>query len=634
MKETKFIAQNKEKWSQFEKEQDNKNADPEELGDLYAEITNDLSYAQSFYPNRTVRVYLNYLATRVHKQIFRQKPVLFKRYIQNWTIDIPLAIYKARKNLLFALGLFLLWAVLGAFLTHFNPDFAKVIMGSSYIRETENNIAMGNPMGIYGTMPQGSMFVYITMNNIKVAILCFVMGAIFSIGTHIIMFNNAIMLGVFQYFMKLKGILLTSFLAIWIHGAFEISAIVIASGAGFTIGHGLIFPGSYTRLQSLQISAKSGILIMSSLIPVFILAGFLESFVTRHYMILPVWSKWFIILFSFGIMIWYYVILPFKVAKKYPEKLNKRPDVKPIKHEKLQINAIKKTGRILREMFLLYRSNFSSFMKPILQLALPMIIAIVVFQNWRHQDNLNVGYDYDWIAQLSILFGNFHAVTFKSYIDIIISVLWVLPFTVIFSAVAYSFYNQLEPYRLSSFLMFFKKKGPSIGLATLIFLMILIHFPLWAMFLMVFIAPFLFQLIGNAMDAQDKFSLGKAFQLGKKEWSNTFVLGLLLVAMVFSFAQPFAFVFSFQDYNGEPVIADLLDLLTGFIERVLSTETANYVLITNLIRQIVYLAFLLFILPLLIFAFSLIYHSAKEKEDAIGLNEAFKSFGNKKKTNG
>lgn len=634
MKETKFIAQNQEKWSRFEKEQDNKNADPEELGDLYAEITNDLSYARSFYPKRTVRVYLNYLATKVHKQIFKQKPVLFKRYIQNWTIDIPLAIYKARKNLLFALSLFLLWAFLGAFLTHFNPDFAKVIMGSGYISETENNIAMGNPMGIYGTMPQGSMFVYITMNNIKVAILCFVMGALFSIGTHIIMFNNAIMLGVFQYFMKLKGILLTSFLAIWIHGAFEISAIVIASGAGFTIGHGLIFPGSYTRLQSLQISAMSGIRIMASLIPVFILAGFLESFVTRHYMILPSWSKWFIILFSFALMAWYYIFLPQKVARKYPEKLNERPDVKPLKTEKFEINAIKKTGQILREMFLLYRSNFREFIKPILQIALPMILIIVVFQNWRHQDNLNVGYNYDWIAQLSILFGNYHAVTFKSYIDILISFLWVVPFTVIFSAVAYTFYNQLAKYSFNGFISYLRKKGLSIGAAVLVFMILLIHLPLWAMYLLIFVAPFLFQFLGNAMDDKDKFSLNKAFLLGKKEWSNTFVIALVLVVMVISFAQPFAFVFSYQDYNGNPVVPDLLDLLTGFIERVLNTETANYVLITNLIRQIVYLIFIILITPLLVYAFSLIYHSAKEKEDAVGLNEAFKSFGNKNKSNG
>lgn len=633
MKETKFIAQNQDKWSKFEKEQDNKNADPEELSSLYAEITNDLSFARTFYPKRTVRVYLNNLATQVHKNIFKQKPVSVKRYVQSWTIEIPLAIYRARKNLLFALGLFLLWSLLGAFLTHFNPDFANVIMGSNYIQDTENNIAMGNPMGVYGTMPQGSMFVYITMNNIKVAILCFVMGVFFSVGTHIIMFNNAIMLGVFQYFMKLKGVLLTSFLAIWIHGAFEISAIIIASGAGFTIGHGLIFPGSYTRLQSLQINAKSGMRIMASLIPVFIIAGFLESFVTRHYLVLPNWSKWFIILFSFGLMIWYYVLLPYQVAKKYPEKLNEIPDVRPLKKVKINIHFIKKTGQILREMFLLYSANFRAFMKPILQFAVPLIVIILVFQNWRHQDNLNVGYDYDWIAQLSILFGNYYAVTFKSYVDVLVSFAWTIPFTIIFASVAHTLYNQLVPFNRIGFIVYLRKKGFSIGLSVFIFLMMLIHLPQWSMYLLIFIAPFIFHFIGCSMDQDGKFSLNKAFRFGKIEWSNTFVLSLVLVLMVFCFAQPIAFVFSFHDYNGEPVISDLLDLLTGFVERILQEETAAFVMITNVVRQIVYLSFLILITPLLVYGVLLIYHSVKEKEEAIGLKEEFKTFGNKNKSN-
>lgn len=631
MKETKFIAQNKEKWSRFETEQKNKKADPEELGNLYAEITNDLSYAKTFYPKRTVRVYLNGLATKVHKEIFKQKPVSFKQYIKNWSIYIPLAIYQSRKNLLFALVLFLVWSVLGAFLTHFNPDFANVIMGSRYIQETENNIAMGNPMGIYGNMSQGSMFMYITLNNIKVAVLCFIMGIFFSVGTHIIMFNNAIMLGVFQYFMKLKGVLLTSFLAIWIHGAFEISAIIIASGAGYTIGHALLFPGTYTRLQSLQISATNAIRIMASLIPVFIIAGFLESFVTRHYLILPAWSKWAIILFSFGVMIWYYAILPYQVARRHPDKLNEKPEVKPLVHKKYHFAVIKKTGQILRETFLIYNTNFKTFLKPVVRFAVPMIIAIMLFQNWRHQDNLHVGYDYDWIAQLSILFGNYHAITYKSVIDLVVSFAWALPFTVIFAAVGYSFYHQTDAYNSSAFWKYLKRKAIPIFIVVTVFLGILVHFPHWAMYLLVFLFPFFMATIANSMDITAKSDLNAALRYAGKDWSNFFILGLILIIMVISFSQPIAFVFSFHDFNGEPVISDLLDLFTAFLERVLREHTASYVLIANIVRQVVYVLFILLILPLIIYAFLLIYHSAKEKVESVGLREEFERFANTEK---
>ena len=59
MKETSFIKQNKKKWARFEKLSGKKNNDPDEVSELFTEITEDLSYARTFYPRRSVRVYLN-----------------------------------------------------------------------------------------------------------------------------------------------------------------------------------------------------------------------------------------------------------------------------------------------------------------------------------------------------------------------------------------------------------------------------------------------------------------------------------------------------------------------------------------------------------------------------------------------
>ena len=98
--------------------------------------------------------------------------------------------------------------------------------------------------------------------------------------------------------------------------------IVLAGGAGITAGNGLLFPKSYTRIQSLQLSTKRGLKIMMSLVPFIIAAGFLESFVTANYQVLPNWSKWALILFSFAIILFFYVFYPMYVARKHPELLN------------------------------------------------------------------------------------------------------------------------------------------------------------------------------------------------------------------------------------------------------------------------------------------------------------------------
>ena len=56
-----------------------------------------------------------------------------------------------------------------------------------------------------------------------------------------------------------------------------------------------------------------------SLIPIFITAGFLESFVTRHTE-MPVALSLFIILTSAAFVLWYFIFYPGKLIKKMGEQ--------------------------------------------------------------------------------------------------------------------------------------------------------------------------------------------------------------------------------------------------------------------------------------------------------------------------
>ena len=64
MREAAFVKQNKDKWLIFESVLKDKVAiDPDELSDLYIEITDHLSYAKTFYPKSNTEFYLNGLAS-------------------------------------------------------------------------------------------------------------------------------------------------------------------------------------------------------------------------------------------------------------------------------------------------------------------------------------------------------------------------------------------------------------------------------------------------------------------------------------------------------------------------------------------------------------------------------------------
>ena len=178
-------------------------------------------------------------------------------------------------------------------------------------------------MKVYKEMNDVEMFMGITISNIRVALMAFIYGVLLSIGSLYIMMRNGVMLGSFQYFFYDKGVLWESVRTIWIHGTIEISVIVIAGAAGLVLGNGILFPGTYTRLESFKRSMKDGLKIVVSTIPFFIIAGFLEGFVTRHTE-MPDWLAIIIITLSLLLIIFYYVIYPRIAYNKLQKQLDER----------------------------------------------------------------------------------------------------------------------------------------------------------------------------------------------------------------------------------------------------------------------------------------------------------------------
>lgn len=316
MREAAFVKQNKDKWLKFESVLVNNTAiAPDDLSDLYIEITDHLSYAQTFYPNSQTLNYLNGLASSAHQKIYKTKKESKNRFYTFWVKDFPLHFYHHQRELIIAFLVALLFTAIGVYSSATDGAFVRSILGDGYVNMTLDNIEKGDPMAVYKKMNETNMFLGITINNIKVALYCFVLGVFFGIGTIYILMSNFIMLGAFQYFFYDRGLLWESARTIWIHGTIEISVIIIAGCAGIVVGKSIWFPGTYTRLTSFVKGVKDGLKIVISTIPFFIIAGFLEGFVTRHTE-MPDWLALIIIFGSLYLILFYYVIYPIKLHKK------------------------------------------------------------------------------------------------------------------------------------------------------------------------------------------------------------------------------------------------------------------------------------------------------------------------------
>lgn len=316
MREAQFVNRNTQKWQTIEQQSagNRDGRDPDQLVTDFVELTDDLAYARTFYPGATVTRYLNGLAARTHRSLMVSQPTDRGRLLNFWRYELPLLFRQSHRLLAVSAGVFVLAGVLGWLSAAHDDTFVRLILGDQYVNMTLENIKKGDPLGVYGSGDSAGMFVQITLNNIYVAFRTFVFGLLASFGTIAMLFYNGIMLGSFQYFFYERGLLLDSVLKIWIHGTLEISAIVIAGCAGLTVGNSFLFPGTYSRLESFKRGMKQGLKIAVGLVPIFIVAGFLESFVTR--LTLPPVVSATIIGTSALFIGWYFVLYPIQLNQR------------------------------------------------------------------------------------------------------------------------------------------------------------------------------------------------------------------------------------------------------------------------------------------------------------------------------
>lgn len=316
MREVAFLRKNAEKWKKFEQLlKDKSNDDPDKLADLYIELNADLAYAQANYPGSKTEEYLNQLSVAVHDEIYRSKKEETNRIITFWTRELPELFATKQKELFYSFIVFSLAIGIGVLSSVNDPSFVRYIMGDAYVNMTISNIDEGDPLAVYKKADEMNMFFAITINNIRVSFYAFASGLLTSIGVGMVLINNGVMVGAFIHFFAKYGLIGEALRVIFIHGTLELSAIVIAGAAGFVVGNGFLFPGTYSRKESFIKAGKEGLKMIVGLVPVFIAAGFLESFVTR-YTNMPAWLSLFIILSSLGFILYYFVVLPITLKSK------------------------------------------------------------------------------------------------------------------------------------------------------------------------------------------------------------------------------------------------------------------------------------------------------------------------------
>ncbi|HET6991318.1 MAG TPA: stage II sporulation protein M [Bacteroidia bacterium] len=327
MKEITFLKQNHEKWQQFEALlNSNQGHNPDALADLFIRITDDLSWAHTFYPGSNTEKYLNDLAAKIHQEIYKNKKEKRSRIITFWTDEIPRLMAKQRLNLFITFLIFFASVWIGVISAKHDQKFVRLILTDEYVDMTLENMnkTPPDPLGVYKGDNHFAMFLGIAMNNSLVALVCIVAGIFGWLGVAMFQFRNGVMLGAFMYFLIQHGFAREATLTVWLHGVIEIWCIVVAGAAGMALGNSLWFPGAWPRGVSFRRGGREALKLGVGLIPFFFLAAFFEGFVTR-YTGLNDYLRMCLIGLSLFFVTTYFIIYPFalqyrKTGKRKPMK--------------------------------------------------------------------------------------------------------------------------------------------------------------------------------------------------------------------------------------------------------------------------------------------------------------------------
>ncbi|GAC1707925.1 MAG: stage II sporulation protein M [Flavisolibacter sp.] len=313
MREGLFIKKNKERWERVQQQTPDS---PDELARDFSQLVDDLAYAKTFYPKSKVTQYINALASGIYLSIYRNRKEEDNRLVRFWTRDVPLVIGKHHRAIALAFVIFCLFFLVGFFSAVSEPLFVREVLGDRYVDMTEGNIDQGNPFGVYKAENAFVMWIRIMVNNIMVSFIYFFKGLAFGITSITALGKESIRLGAFEYMFYARGLGKQALITVLIHGMLELTAIIIACAAGVVMGTSYFFVKTTSRLEAFRQGTKDGVKMVIGLIPIFIIAAFFESFVTRHDK-MPPFLTIGLLLLSAAFIIWYFILYPIRIKRSH-----------------------------------------------------------------------------------------------------------------------------------------------------------------------------------------------------------------------------------------------------------------------------------------------------------------------------
>jgi uncharacterized membrane protein SpoIIM required for sporulation len=222
---------------------------------------------------------LDGLAQRAYRLVYRPAPRAWQR-LRDALQRFPRLVRQRWRYQLTALLVFVLPMLAVGITVRLDPAFALTILPAEQLAQFDQMYGDGSEaLGrTRSAETDWQMFGFYIRNNISVAFQCFATGLLAGIGSLFFTAYNGVLMGAVAGFLDGRGLGHNFWPFVATHGAFELTAIVIASGGGLQLGHAVLMPGRLTRAAALRAAARDGALLIAGAAVMLVVAAFVEAF--------------------------------------------------------------------------------------------------------------------------------------------------------------------------------------------------------------------------------------------------------------------------------------------------------------------------------------------------------------------
>ena len=235
--------------------------------------------------------HLQQLMQRGHTLLYRTPAFRWRSVLEFLFADFPQLVRSQATVMWVSLALFAV-PLIGSFvLVQLRPDLVHLLMDNARLAQVERMYDPAAPNLGRDSGTDWMMFGYYIMNNISIGLRTFASGLLAGLGTVLVLLFNGITIGAVAGHLQHVGHGDPFWRFVVGHGAFELTAIVIAGGAGLQLGLRLLAPGRQRRLDALMDAGRIGARLCLGIAAMLLVAAFIEAFWSSIASV-PAWGKY------------------------------------------------------------------------------------------------------------------------------------------------------------------------------------------------------------------------------------------------------------------------------------------------------------------------------------------------------